>query len=120
MKHPFKAGDTVYHVRLGKKIVNAIDHDDMSSIGISGGWFNSGDFSFSPWPEPDWERPKPPFVPVLKKGQTLLFLRKDNRNRFVATVEVEKRYVVFTNTGWEYPKSEYDFYTISETPISLN
>lgn len=122
MKHPFKVGDTVYHIRKGKQEVVNTDNGSTYSVCLPAGigWCKPDEISFSPWPQPDWERPKPPFAPTLKKGDRVQArLRTDPDKSYSFSVGEETESVVRSALGTTYSKENYQFFRIEHIPVEF-
>lgn len=58
-KHPFKAGDKVYHIQAGELVVRSVEGPNIKCQMVGGSnylYYEPTRLSFSPWPKPDWER----------------------------------------------------------------
>lgn len=121
MENPFKVGDTVYHVRLGECQVEAVDSSGcplyLRTKAMKGEWGILQHTSFTPWPEPNHQRP---FVPVLKEGDAIIIKVKDGGTPFTVTVFKEDENVVWTSHRKGYLKSKYTFHLVNPEPIKFN
>lgn len=126
---PWEVGQVVWDVRYGKGVVDTLAALEDYPVGVEfqdgmrASYTKDGKnryedkyrslFFSEPKIEAELFPPKKKFVPIFKKGETVVAKKKDGQNTVVFYVDKETELSV-ESTGCGYPKALYNFYKVGE------